>query len=93
MDAPAPAPSRSTLTDGRIFTLALSDYPGFRTRPQTWEDAVSKFTTLAPSDIARAVLSEIASAVHELESIRVAELTRLIRFTDTSARSNALDAA
>jgi hypothetical protein len=54
---------------------------------------VSKFTTLAPSDIARAVLSEIASAVHELESIRVAELTRLIRFTDTSARSNALDAA
>jgi 2-methylcitrate dehydratase len=88
-----PARVTVTVTDGRIFSLALSDYPGFRTRPQTWEGAVSKFNTLAPSDIAGTVLSEIASAVHELEHITVAELTRLIGFVDASPQSGALDAA
>ena len=88
-------PSRVTvtLTDGRVLILALSDYPGFRTRPQTWEAAVAKFTTLAGSRVADTVLAEIASAVHELEHITVAELTRLLRFVGAGAESAALDAA
>jgi 2-methylcitrate dehydratase len=92
---PAAMPSRVTVTlkDGRIFTLALSDYPGFNTRPQTWADAVAKFTTLAPSDVSGTVLSEIASAVHELEHITVAELTRLLGHLRVSGQSGALDAA
>lgn len=92
---PDAMPSRVTvtLTDGRIFTLALTDYPGFHTRPLTWEGAVSKFTTLAPSDVSGTVLSEIASAVHELEHITVAELTRLLGHLRVSAQSGALDAA
>ena len=92
---PEAMPSRVTvtLTDGRIFTLALSDYPGFGTRPQTWEDAVEKFTTLAASDVAETVLAEIVSAVHDLEHITVAELTRLLGHLAAPAQSGALDAA
>ena len=84
---------RMFLTDGRVLTLALSDYPGFRTRPQTWEAAVAKFTTLAGSHVADTVLAEIASAVRELEHITVAELTRLLGSAGTRARSSTLDAA
>ena len=92
---PEEMPSRVTvtLTDGRVLTLALSDYPGFRTRPQTWEAAVAKFTTLAASHVADTVLAEIASAVGELEHITVAELTRLLGSSGSRARSAALDAA
>ena len=92
---PEEMPSRVTvtLTDGRVLTLALSDYPGFRTRPQTWEAAVAKFTTLAGSHVAETVLPEIASAVRELEHITVAELTRLLASAGSRARSAALDAA
>ena len=92
---PEEMPSRVTvtLTDGRVLTLALSDYPGFRTRPQTWDAAVAKFTTLAGSHVADTVLEEIASAVRELEHITVAELTRLLGSAGSRARSAALDAA
>jgi 2-methylcitrate dehydratase len=92
---PEEMPSRVTvtLTDGRVLTLALSDYPGFRTRPQTWEAAVAKFTTLAGSPMADTVLAEIASAVRELEHITVAELTRLLGSVRARGQSAALDAA
>jgi 2-methylcitrate dehydratase len=92
---PEEMPSRVTvtLTDGRVLTLALSDYPGFRTRPQTWEAAVAKFTTLAGSPMADTVLAEIASAVRELEHITVAELTRLLGSVRARGQSATLDAA
>jgi 2-methylcitrate dehydratase len=92
---PEEMPSRVTvtLTDGRVLTLALSDYPGFRTRPQTWEAAVAKFTTLAGSPMADTMLAEIASAVRELEHITVAELTRLLGSVRARGQSAALDAA
>jgi 2-methylcitrate dehydratase len=92
---PEAMPSRVTvtLTGGRVFTLALSDYPGFRTRPQTWEDAVAKFRTLGASRAADTALTEIASAVHNLEHITVADLTRLLGNLGTPARSGALEAA
>ena len=82
-----------TLTDGRILTLALSDYLGFRTRPQTWEDAVAKFTTLAASPVPDTALAEIAGAVRELENITVVELTRLLGPSGAPAQSGVLDAA
>jgi 2-methylcitrate dehydratase len=92
---PEAMPSRVTVTlrDGRIFTLALTDYPGFHTRPQTWADAVGKFTTLAPSGVDEPALAQIVSAVHDLEHIKVAELTRLLGHLGVSAQSGALDAA
>ena len=67
-----------TLRDGRVFTRALADYPGFHTLPATWNDAVAKFTALAGPCTGDAVLSEITAAVRELDQISVAELTRLL---------------
>jgi len=92
---PEEMPSRVTVTlaDGRVLTRALSDYPGFRTRPQTWEDAMAKFTTLAASHIADTVLTEIASAVRDLDHITVVELTRLLGHLGAAAQSGALEAA
>jgi 2-methylcitrate dehydratase len=77
---PNEMPSRVTVTlaDGRVLARALADYPGFHTRPQTWEGAVQKFTTLAARRVANTALTDIAGAVHELDHIAVAELTRLL---------------
>ena len=92
---PKEMPSRVTvmLTDGRVLTRALSDYPGFRTRPQTWEDAVAKFTRLAAPHIADTMLAEIASAVRDLEQITVAELTRSLGQLGAPANRAALQRA
>jgi len=74
-------PSRVTvtLTDGRAFTRALADYPGFRTRPQTWEDAVAKFTMLAEQRTTDSARADIVAAVRDLDHISVVELTHLLR--------------
>jgi 2-methylcitrate dehydratase len=75
---PEEMPSRVTvtLTDGRVLTRTCSDYVGFRTRPQSWDDAVSKFTALAESHASASVRGDVVAAVRDLEQIPVAELTR-----------------
>jgi 2-methylcitrate dehydratase len=65
-----------TLTDGRILTRTLADYPGFRTRPHSWDDAVSKFTALAEPHASQSVRADIVAAISVLDQITVAELTR-----------------
>jgi len=92
---PREMPSRVTvkLTDGRVLTRALSDYPGFWTRPQTWDEAVAKFTMLAEPHVAAPVLTEIASAVFEIDHIAVAELTRLLRGLGNPAQAGVAEAA
>jgi 2-methylcitrate dehydratase len=85
---PEEMPSRVTvtLTDGRILTRTLSDYPGFRTRPQSWDDAVSKFTALAEPHAAQSVRTDIVAAVCDLDQITVAELTRSLSHLKVPAR-------
>jgi 2-methylcitrate dehydratase len=73
-----PARVTVTLTDGRVLRRALADYPGFFTRPLTWEGAVSKFANLAEAHATENVTAEIADIVADLESVRVADLTRLL---------------
>ena len=92
---PREMPSRVTvtLTDGRVLTRALSDYPGFWTRPLTWDEAVAKFTMLAAPNVAAPMLTEIATAILETEHIKVAELTRLLRNLGTPTRAGKLEAA
>ena len=67
-----------TLTDGRVFDLERYDYPGFSTRPMTWDEAVAKFRALGERKVDTALLTEISSAIRELDHITVAELTRLL---------------
>ena len=78
---PAEMPSKVsvTLTDGRVLARELFEYPGFRTRPQTWDEALTKFMTIASPHAAVEVLREIASAVNEIETIQVADLVRHLR--------------
>jgi len=92
---PNEMPSRVTvtLTDGRILARALSDYPGFHTRPQTWEGAVSKFTTLTETRIPETVRADMAGAIGDLDHISVAEFTRVLRNLGTAARRAVLQRA
>src|SRR6185437_11629275 len=85
---PEEMPSRVTLTltDGRILSHTLSDYPGFRTRPQSWDDAVSKFTTLAEPHASQTARAHIVAAVHHLDDITVGELTSALRHLKTPTR-------
>ena len=92
---PGEMPSRVTvtLTDRRVFTRALLDYRGFRSRPQTWDDAIEKFTVLSSRNASEKVISSIANAVHHIENKRVVELTRLLRDLGAPANADAREAA
>jgi len=92
---PEEMPSRVTvtLTDGRIVTRTLSDYPGFRSRPQSWEDAVSKFTALAAPYAPQNVRADIVAAVHELDRITVRELTHSLSHLKAPTRRAELQSA
>jgi 2-methylcitrate dehydratase len=92
---PDEMPSRVTvsLTDGRVLVWALPDFPGFRTRPLAWQDAVAKFTTLAAPRIAETAVTEITDAVADLERSTVAELTRLLRNPGAPTHGATLHAA
>ena len=70
-----PARVTVTLNDGRVLTKERYDYPGFRTRPHTWEDAVRKFRMLAAPHVNEMVITNLAGAVRDIEHIAVAELT------------------
>lgn len=67
-----------TLADGRTLGEERFDYPGFVTRSMSWDDAAAKFTALGARHLPNALLAELSGAVHELEHIRIAELTRLL---------------
>jgi 2-methylcitrate dehydratase len=88
-----PARVTVTLTDGRILSRTLSDYPGFRTRPQSWEDAVSKFTALAEPHASQSVRADIVAAVQDLDEIMVAKLTRSLSHLKVPTRRTALQSA
>jgi 2-methylcitrate dehydratase len=88
---PDEMPSRVTvtLTDGRTLTRTCTDYPGFVTRPQSWEDAVSKFSALVEAHASQSVGDDIVAAVRDLDQITVAELTHPLRHLN-APRSAAL---
>jgi len=92
---PEEMPSRVTVTlrDGRILTRTLADYPGFRTRPQSWDDAISKFTVLAEPHASQSVRADIVAAVHHLDQIGVGELTSSLGHLKVPARRTALQSA
>jgi 2-methylcitrate dehydratase len=92
---PEEMPSRVTvtLTDGRILSRTVVDYPGFLTRPQSWEDAVSKFTALAEHHASQNVRADIVAAIRDLDQISVAELTRSLSHLKVPTRRPALQSA
>src|SRR3984893_3202333 len=79
--SPTQFPSRVTvqLKSGRSFSHEVSDYPGFPTRPFTWEEISSKFDTLVTGHAGAQSSRDIKDAVRSLEYIQVNDLTKLLR--------------
>jgi 2-methylcitrate dehydratase len=66
-----------TLRDGQKVEREKRDYEGFRTRPMSWEAAVEKFEKLT-SDTDQSLRRKIVDAVSTLESVEVADLSKLL---------------
>jgi 2-methylcitrate dehydratase len=77
---PAEMPARVSvrLGSGQSYTHEVKDYPGFPTRPFTWEDATAKFDRLIGDRADAGLCKDIQNAVLSLESIQVKELTYLL---------------
>jgi 2-methylcitrate dehydratase len=77
---PAQMPARVTvrLTNGQSYTQEVNDYPGFPTRPFTWDDVAAKFDKLVGDRADAALRKNIQDAVGSLESIQVRDLMQLL---------------
>jgi 2-methylcitrate dehydratase len=77
---PAEFPSRMTvrLKSDQSFSHEVSDYPGFPTRPFTWDQIGAKFDTLAAGHVSAQLGRDIKNAVRSLENIQVSDLTKLL---------------
>jgi 2-methylcitrate dehydratase len=78
---PAEFPSRVTvrLKSGQSFSHEVSDYPGFPTRPFTWDEISAKFDKLAADHVGAQLGRDIKNTVHSLEDVEVSDLTKLLR--------------
>jgi 2-methylcitrate dehydratase len=56
----------------------VSDYPGFPTRPFTWEAISAKFDKLVASRVGAQLSRDIKNAVRSLEDVQVSDLTQLL---------------
>ena len=77
---PKEMPARITvhLADGRMLTHEVHDYPGFHSRPLSWEECVAKFERIAAPHTSGRQRKQIVQAVENLEDITVAELTKTL---------------
>jgi 2-methylcitrate dehydratase len=77
---PGEVPSRVTvrLKGGKSYSHEVKDYPGFATRPFTWEESVKKFDKLVAGRADEGLGREIKDAVRSLEDIQVRDLMKLL---------------
>jgi 2-methylcitrate dehydratase len=66
------------LKDGRELECEKTDYYGFYTRPMSRQAIIKKFESLAEPYTDASLRQEIEDTVHDLEDIKVADLTRLL---------------
>jgi 2-methylcitrate dehydratase len=78
---PAEFPSRMTirLKSGQSFSHEVSNYPGFPTRPFTWDEISAKFDKLAAGHLGAQLRRDIKDTVRSLEDVQVSDLTKLLR--------------
>ncbi len=77
---PNEMPCRLTvrLKDGQTLVKEKKDYEGFFTRPASWQTITRKFEQLSEPYTDKPLRSEIIAAVSSLETVQVADLTRLL---------------
>jgi 2-methylcitrate dehydratase len=73
-----PCRIRILLTDGRRYDLEIADYPGFYSRPLSWEQALEKFESLAAPYTDGELRRAIAETVQHLDEVPVRQLTALL---------------
>jgi len=76
---PKEMPCRLTMTlrNGRVVIKETCDYPGFITRPMSWEVAFGKFERITAAFTTVSLRNSIADAVNNLDSIQIKDLTKL----------------
>lgn len=77
---PAEFPSRMTvrLKSDQSFSHEVSDYPGYPTRPFSWDQIGAKFDKLVAGHVSAQLGRDIKNAVRSLENIQVSDLTKLL---------------
>jgi 2-methylcitrate dehydratase len=88
---PQEMPSRVTvwLKDGRRRSIEKRAYEGFWTDPMRWETVVAKFDRLAAPYADAALRQQLADTVARLDTVSVADLTRLLAQVRTPGASAA----
>ena len=83
---PGEVPSRVTvrLKGGKSYSNEVKDYPGFWTRPFTWDEVVEKFDKLVAGRADQGLCREITDAVRSLETTQVKDLMKLLSQVKTS---------
>ncbi|MGH7669761.1 MAG: MmgE/PrpD family protein [Gemmatimonadaceae bacterium] len=76
--AEMPCRLRLELRDGRVVSNELADYPGFRTRGQTWDVVRAKFDRLSGASTTPVLRDQIAATVADLDRRPVRDLTHLL---------------
>jgi len=78
---PDKMPCRITvwLRDGRKVVEEIKDYPGFHTRPMSWEMALKKYERLSQPYTTASLRSSVAEAVANLEETDVSRLMQLVK--------------
>jgi 2-methylcitrate dehydratase len=66
------------LKGGRSYSNEVKDYPGYPSRPYTWEDVVKKFNRLVEGRADTGLCREIKDIVHSFENHQVCELMKLL---------------
>ncbi len=66
------------LKGGKNFSKSKRDYEGFHTRPMGWDAVARKFSVLSGPFLKKGLGDNILEAVHDLENIRVEELSYLL---------------
>lgn len=67
------------LKDGRKLTKETEDYPGFHTRPMSWETALRKYERLSGPYTTASLRHSVADAVANLEQTDVPTLMQLLK--------------
>ena len=66
------------LKSGQSFSHEVSNYPGFPTRPFTWQDVSAKFDKLVAGRVGAQLGRDIKNTVRSLEDVQVSDLTKLL---------------
>jgi 2-methylcitrate dehydratase len=66
------------LSDGKTHSREVEDYPGFHTRPFTWEETTEKFRRLSANILTADIQDKLLSVVRNLEKHTINELTEIL---------------